>query len=48
MSSTTISQRLPENLAGELEDVARETERSKSYFPKLKQSLPKKPTNFRF
>ena len=31
MSSSTISLRLPDNLVDELEDIARETERSKSF-----------------
>ncbi|HPR88543.1 MAG TPA: ribbon-helix-helix domain-containing protein [bacterium] len=31
MSSSTISLRLPDHLAEELEDIARETERSKSF-----------------
>jgi len=31
MSSTTISLRLPDHLADELENVAKETERSKSF-----------------
>ncbi len=30
-SSTTISLRLPDHLADQLEDIARETERSKSF-----------------
>jgi RHH-type transcriptional regulator, rel operon repressor / antitoxin RelB len=31
MSTSTISLRLPDHLADELEDIARETERSKSF-----------------
>lgn len=31
MSSSTISLRLPDHLADQLEDIARETERSKSF-----------------
>ena len=31
MSSSTISLRLPDHLADDLEDIARETERSKSF-----------------
>jgi RHH-type transcriptional regulator, rel operon repressor / antitoxin RelB len=31
MSSSTISLRLPDHLAGELENIAKETERSKSF-----------------